>query len=142
MKRLSLLLLLIPACAIGEIEEVFEKVDGAMKNLDASSCILVCNEGDGTEAGGAKECRDECDVYGDQCMVEVNLCEEQGLAICEQASSDKAFDDCVDVIKKDCDQRCADLEEMCEETCLDVALQCVSACVKEMEDEFKDINLK
>jgi hypothetical protein len=164
MKKLAALLLVMcmPACAIGKLQdaaEALEEAEEKIHNLAVAECMSKCSEEARDcfdQANGV--CVDDCEVSHESCMAKQDSCIMEANEACSVYDNSHDYFSCMiqyqracdgdcDQKMSDCSQGCGDMLSDCffkEDSALegDVAYsQCVSNCVDEMERTLKEIDL-
>ncbi len=153
------LLLTIPSCAIGKLEDAAEALEEAEKTLDEldiAGCMDTCSAAAETcleEANGP--CVDACEFEEDVCSSQEDTCIDQQKTSCAYLDG-PAYTQCMENVYDTCDMCCDDISSDCNQDCGEQAQDClfgepadgsqnysdcVAACIKELEDDLKGIDL-
>lgn len=156
------LLLAMPACAIGKLQDAAEALDQAEKELDEldiSGCMDVCSDLADTcldEANGT--CIDTCEEEEDGCKLTEDNCFDTQQTSCSSLTG-PAYTTCIEKARDYCYLDCGGAEGDCIQVCGEQAqdclvggsdeatdapvpfADCMSNCIDEMENTLKDIDL-
>jgi len=146
------LLLTIPGCAIGKLEdaaEALEEAEKTLNELDIAGCMDTCS-------AATEICIEEANgPCIDTCEAEEDVCVDQQKASCAYLE-DPSYTQCMEGVYDNCDLCCDDVAGDCVQDCGNQAQDClfgdlpdgsqnysdcVALCIKEIEDDLKGIDL-
>lgn len=133
---------LIPACALGRVEDGIEKVNQTIDDIAIAECADTCFD-DGQAGNGFTsmvECQDTCDLEADGCTLAEDACFDNKIPQCDNLETSDYFY-CRDEVVTSCSLSCDETEEDCFRECGNQATECFNGCLEQLQAELKEINI-
>lgn len=139
---------LLPACALGRIDDAIDQFESTLDDLHTGPCIRECTKvGKVCFESASTMCVDECEVEDNKCDEDETACWIAEQYLCSQGS-DNLYPSCIAAAQEKCDFGCnqadSDCKQVCGEeaaNCLSDNIECIAVCVDELENSLKEIDI-